>query len=156
MPSYIQIGNDPTQWWIAGQFEASQLTGQALTIEVSAPVQGTLVLSPKSASIAIVEEPSATVPQALDTAAAIYVPTAAGLSAANAGYELPTSINVADLPGQFMNLLQDGFSTSIPLGGSGPGGTLVLNGATLSFVVVIPPSAIREPAEPVMDSEPSG
>jgi hypothetical protein len=156
MPSYIQIGDDPTKWWLPEQFQASQLTGQPLTIEVSAPVQGTLVLSPKSASIAIVEVPSATVPQALDTVAAIYVPSAAGLSAANAGYELPTSINVADLPGQFMNLLRDGFSTSIPLGGSAPGGTLVLNGATLSFVVVIKPGATREPESPVHDSEPSG
>jgi hypothetical protein len=144
MPSYLQIGNDPTKWWIAGQFEASQLTGQAQTIEVSAPVQGTLVLSPRSASVALVEVPSATVPEALDTLAAIYVPTAAGLSAANAGYELPASVDAANLPGQIMILMRDGFSTSIPLGGGAPGGTLVLNGATLSFVVVIKPSVIYE------------
>jgi len=156
MPSYIQVGDDPTKWWLPGQFQASQLTGQPLTIEVSAPVEGTLVLSPKSASVAIVEVPSATVPQALGTAAAIYVPSAAGVSAANAGYELPASVILANLPGQIMALMRDGFSTSIALGGSAPGGTLVLNGATLSFVVVIKPVATNEPASPVHDSSQHG
>ena len=156
MPSYLQIGDDPTKWWLTEPFQASQLTGQPMTIEVSAPVPGTLVLSPKSASIAIVDLPSATVPQALGTVAAIYVPSAAGLSAANAGYELPAGVDVANLPGQIVTLMRDGFSTSIALGGSPPGGTLVLNGASLSFVVITKPGAILEPGPPVRDSTPHG
>jgi hypothetical protein len=156
MPSYIQVGDDPTKWWLPEQFQASQLTGQPQAIEVSAPVQGTLVLSPKSASVAIVEVPTATVPKALDTVAAIYVPSAAGLSAANAGYELPASVIVANLPGQILTLMRDGFSTSIPLGGSGTGGTLALNGATLAFVVIIQPLATSEPVSPVHDSSQHG
>jgi hypothetical protein len=156
MPGYIQIGDDPTKWWLAEPIQASQLTEQPLTIEVSAPVQGTLVLSPRSASVAIFDLPSATVPRALDTVAAIYVPTTAGLSAANAGYELPAGVNEASLAGQIVTSMGDGVRQAITLGGSASGGTLVLNGATLPFVVITRPGAILAPPSPVHDAEPHG
>jgi hypothetical protein len=68
-------------------------------------------------------------------APAIYVPTATGPSAGNVGYELPTSVNLATLASQITALMSGGGSQTITLG-TASGGTVVLNGATLSFVVL--------------------
>jgi hypothetical protein len=94
-----------------------------------------LVLSPKSASVAIFDVPSATFPSSFPVETPlIYVPTATGPSAGHVGHALPETANVLDLANQVMTSMREGHSLSITLGGSG--GTLVLNGATLSFVVV--------------------
>jgi hypothetical protein len=135
MPSYIQIEDDPSQWWFAQLISASQLTGQPLSLQVSAPVVGTLVLSGKAASVAVYDLPSGQAPSLLDVPVqAIYVPTATGISAGNVGYELPTNVNLQNLASQIVATMQSGNTQTITLGGTG--GTLVLNGATLSFAVL--------------------
>ena len=51
MPSYIQIGDDPTKWWIGDQIPTNELTeGQPLSFTCLAPIEGLLVLSPRSAA----------------------------------------------------------------------------------------------------------
>jgi hypothetical protein len=134
MSSYLQIDGDPTKWWPTQPFQASQLTGQPLSIPVNAPAQATLVLSGKSASVAVFElssgQPGPTVePQA----PSIYVPTANGLSTGHVGYELPANANLTNLASQIVAAMRSGHNQTITLSG---GGTLVLNGATLSFVVL--------------------
>jgi hypothetical protein len=137
MPSYIQIEGDPTQWWIAEPFPASQLTGQPLTVQVSAPVVGTLVLSGKPGSIAVFGSPSGQGPNDLDVPIpSIYVPTPSGISEGHVGYQLPASADLDSLSGQIAGSMHNGQSQIITLGGDASGGTLVLNGATLSFVVL--------------------
>jgi hypothetical protein len=51
MPCYLQIGDDPAKWWLAEPFQASQLTGQPLTVVSLAPIGGTLILSPRPFAI---------------------------------------------------------------------------------------------------------
>jgi len=137
MPSYIQIEGDPTQWWCAQPISAGQLTGQPLTLQVSAPVVGTLVLSGKAASVAVFGLPSGQAPNLLGVPVqAIYVPTATGISEGNVGYELPASADLGNLASQIADLMGGGNTQVVALGGTASGGTLVLNGATLSFAVL--------------------
>jgi hypothetical protein len=138
MSAYLQIDGDPTKWWPGQPFKASQLTGQPLSIPVTAPAYATLVLSGKPASVAVFDPPPGqAAPTGLELqVASIYVPTAAGLSAGHVGYELPTNVNLTDLANQIMGLMRSGHSQAVTLGGTASGGVLVLNGATLSFVVL--------------------
>jgi hypothetical protein len=136
MSAYIQIAGDPTKWWPANPFQASQLTGQPLSIPVTAPAYATLVLSGKSESVAVFEVSQAA-PDGLELQVpSIYVATAAGLSAGHAGYELPTDVNLTNLGNQIMTSMRNGHSQAITLSF---GGTLVINGATLSFAVLVAP-----------------
>jgi hypothetical protein len=136
MPSYIQIGDDPTKWWLVQPFNASQLSGQPLNLNLAGPLNGILVLSGKSASVALFDEPNAASPSILNpSVGAIYLPTATGPSAAHFGYALPPTANVDNLASQIVTAMRDGTRQAITLYG---GGTLVLNGATMSFVVIQP------------------
>jgi hypothetical protein len=137
MSGYFQVTGDPTQWSPVQSLQASQLTGQALTIEVAAPLAGALVLSPNFAGVAVfTQSPIAT---ALDLASpVIYLPTATGPSASSAGYALPASANLTTLASQIAALMLNGTSQTIALA---DGGELVLNGANLSFAVLCPATA---------------
>lgn len=138
MSVYLQIAGDPTKWWPADPFQASQLTGQPISIPVTAPAYATLVLSGRSESVAVFEVPaSQAAPDGLELQVpSIYVATAAGLIAGHAGYELPTDVNLTDLGNQIMTSMRTGHSQAITLSF---GGTLVINGATLSFAVLVSP-----------------
>jgi hypothetical protein len=137
MTSYIQIAGDPTKWWPAQPFYASQLTGQPVSVQITSPVPGYLVISPRSSGVAVFEVNQAA-PAPLDIqAAGIYVPSPAGLAVGHAGYQLPDSVDVGNLAAQITTLMGDGRSQTITLGGNATGGALVLNGATLSFAVII-------------------
>jgi hypothetical protein len=135
---HIQIGDDPTIWWLVQPIEPSQLT-QPLTVLTWYPIRGILVLSPRAADVAIFEPDPVLVPPPIVTPGggpSIYLPTAAGVSEGHAGYELPGTVDPAVLAGQIQTSMHDGKSQTITLGGAG--GTLVLNGATLSFAVTAP------------------
>ena len=135
MPTYIQIEGDPTKWWLPQPVQASQLTGQPLSLQVSAPVLGSLILSGKAASVAVFDLPSGQVPGIVNvSAASLYVPTAAGASMGHTGYGLSPAVNLDGLPNQIMALMRSGHVQTVALNG---GGTLVLNGATLSFAVLV-------------------
>ena len=98
MPGYIQIEGDPTKWWFTQPFQAGQLTGQPLTVQVSAPVVGTLVSIGRPGSVAVFNLPSGSAPNDLDVPIpAIYVPTTSGISEGHVGYELPASANLDTL-----------------------------------------------------------
>ena len=133
MACHIQIGDDPTVWWLAQQIQPSQLT-QPLTVTTWYPIRGILVLSPKAPHVAIFTPPPVLVPPPIESPG-IYLPTAAGVSAGHAGYELPGT-DPAVVAEQIQTLMRNGQSQTISLGGAG--GTLVLNGATLIFAVTSP------------------
>jgi len=153
MTSYLQIAGDPTKWWPAHPFSASQLTGQPVNVQIVSPVNGYLVISPRADNVAVFEQNQAA-PAFLDIKVpGIYVPTAAGLAVGHAGYQLPTAADLGKLASQITALMHGGSSQTITLGGNASGGTLVLNGATLSFAVVfsaspVPPGPIVEGAVP--------
>jgi hypothetical protein len=158
MPSYIQIEGDPAKWLVNQSFDVAQLGSQALSVQVTAPLEGTLLVSPQAASVAVFEQPaegarSAPLPH---TAPAIYVPTATGPSECSLGYELPSSVGLQNLASQIVTIMREGDSQTVALGGAEPVGTLVLNGATLSFVVLSPPTAEPEGPEPTTGPVPHG
>ncbi len=133
MACHIQIGDDPTIWWLVQPIQPSQLT-QPLTVLTWYPIWGMLVLSPRASHVAIFTPPPVLVPPPL-AVPDIYLPTAAGVSAGHIGYEL-TGTDPAVLAEQIQALMRNGQRQTITLGGAG--GTLVLNGATLSFAVTAP------------------
>jgi len=134
MSAYIQIEGDPTRWWPTQPFQASQLTGQPLSIPVNAPAQATLVVSGKAGSVAVFEVPAGQPGPTIEPQVpSIYVPTATGLATGHVGYALPANANLTDLANQIVATMRSGHNQAITLSG---GGTLVLNGATLSFVVL--------------------
>ena len=65
----------------------------------------------------------------------IYVPTTTGPSAGHVGYALAAGADPMSLASQIAGLMHAGHSQAVDLAG---GGTLVLNGATLSFAVTGP------------------
>lgn len=135
MACHIQIGEDPTIWWLAEPIQPSQLT-QPLGVLTWFPIKGILVLSPRASHVAIFSPPPVLVPPPTQLpGTSIYLPTPAGVSAGHAGYELPGG-DPAVLAKQIQTLMSNGHSQTITLGGVG--GTLVLNGATLSFAVTAP------------------
>jgi hypothetical protein len=138
MPCCIQIEGDPTKWWIEDQIPANELTaGQPLTVTSLAPIEGILVLSPKSATVAVSSVPSGSPPAPLRIPGGIiYLPTATGPSAGHVGYVLAGDVDPMSLSGQIAGSMQGGQHQTIALGGAG--GTLVINGATLTFAVLAP------------------
>ena len=155
MAVYIQIGDDPTKWWLVQPFNANQLTGQPLTLDLQAPLSGALVLSGKFDSVAVFNVPDATVPENLNpSAVAIYLPTATGPSAQHYGYTLSPTVNVENLPSEIATAMHNGARQTVPLTG---GGTLVLDGSTLPFVVIQPGPPAPAPEPPrVGDSSAHG
>jgi hypothetical protein len=136
MASYLQIGDDPTKWWLVQPFNASQLTGQPLSLDLAGPLRGTLVLSGRFASAAVFDVPDTTTPAILNySVGAIYLPTATGPSATHYGYALPPASNAENLAGEIAAAMRDGTRQTITLES---GGTLVLDGTMLSFVVIQP------------------
>src|ERR1700757_1121571 len=118
MPGYIQIGDDPTKWWFAQPFQAGQLTGQPVTVQLSAPVMGTLVLSGRPGSVAVFNLPSGPVPNDLDVPIpSIYVPTTSGISEGHVGYELPASADLDVLSSQIAGAMHAGHIQTVALGG---------------------------------------
>jgi hypothetical protein len=140
MLGYLQIGHDPTKWWFDQPIDASQLAREPLTIQVLAPVLGTMVLSPRFHSAVTFEQASGAPPQNQDVPAwTIYVPTTAGVPDGHDGYELPDNADLDRLQSEITALMRDGHSQTITLRGDAPHRTLVLDGATLAFAVLCPP-----------------
>ena len=130
---HIQIGDDPTVWWLTEPIQPSQLT-QPLTVQLYYPIWGILVLSPRASHVAIYSPAPVLVPEPL-AVPALYLPTAAGVTKGDIGYE-PASSDPVALAQQIQALMHSGQSQTLTLGGAG--GTLVLNGATLPFAVTSP------------------
>ena len=133
MTCHIQIGDDPTIWWLAEPIQPSWPT-QPVGVLCWYPIRGSLMLSPRASHVAIFTPPPVLVPDPLTGPGGLYLPTATGPSAGHTGYELAGQD--ADVLGeQIQTLMGNGRSQTIALSG---GGTLVLNGATLIFAVTSP------------------
>ena len=141
MSSYLQIQGDPTKWWPVQPVQASQLTGPAVPVAIRAPLFGTLLISSRAGSVALVDPgPAGVVPSDADILLeSIYVPTVTGPSASGTVHELPPGTNLANLQSEIATLMSEGKSQTITVGSAiSGGGVLVLNGATLPFVVLCP------------------
>jgi hypothetical protein len=140
MYNYLQIEGDPTTWSLVQPIDASRLTGEKIVFQVSSPLQGTLVISPRAASVAAVDQPwhgHGGVPSDGDVLAKyIYLPTSTGPSAGSYGYQLPISANLAELADRIAAAMQEGRNYTVHLAGIQEGGVLVLSGTALPFVVL--------------------
>jgi hypothetical protein len=138
MAYYLQIGDDPTKWWLAQPFNANQLTGQPVMLELAGPFGGWIVISGRASSVAIFNVPDANTGANLNpTGGCIYLPTSTGATAHNVGYALTTdeAMGTQNLGNEITTAMHNGTRLTISLYG---GGTLVINGATLDFAVVQP------------------
>jgi hypothetical protein len=135
----LQIQGDPTIWWLGQPVDITQWTGQTVSVAVSAPLSGTLVLSRRVASVAAFTESGvSTAPSGLVIPwPAIYLPTASGPSAGSYGYVLPLSANLANLEGQISTAMNAGIPLAVDFG-LAANGVLTLSGAALPFVVLCP------------------
>src|ERR1700722_7310109 len=102
MSCYLQIEGDPAKWWIQDQVPANELTaGKPLTVTILAPIEGILVLSPRSATVAASPVPPGPPPAALAFPGEIVsLPAPAGPSAGHVGYEVAAGVDAAGLSGQ--------------------------------------------------------
>jgi hypothetical protein len=135
----LQIEGDPTIWWLDQPVDVTQWTGQTVSVPVTAPLAGTLLLSPRVASVAAFTESGVSAaPSGLVIPwPAIYLPTASGPSAGSYGYVLPLSVNLPDLQGRISSAMDAGTPLTIDFG-LAANGALMVSGATLPFVVLCP------------------
>jgi hypothetical protein len=137
--SYIQIAGDPAAWWLSEDLEASALAELPHPVQVVGPIAGTLLISPKAASIALVgfgDHDSIPDPGFEILESVIYLPSPAGPSAANSGYALLPTTNVDDLTREITALMRNGGRKVLAVGSPTSPSTLILHGETLGFVVI--------------------
>jgi hypothetical protein len=137
----LLIQGDPTLWSLAKPFDASTFVQSSApeSIDVLAPLAGTLLLSVKAAgSVAVIQPPAGAIPTDYKSAVPfLYLPKPAGFRSINDTYPLPASTNLANLMGQITGTMDQGSRLAVELD-RGLIRALVLNGATLPFVVVCP------------------
>jgi hypothetical protein len=149
MTSVLQIEGDPASWALGPDSPADviqqALISQAdpITVNVTAPLKGRLILSTRSVtSVAILAAPIGWIPGgAIELRATLYVPSPTGPTTESHGYALQASADLASLESDIVTALTDGTTIAIPVIDSTFTGPLLLNGETLPFVVLCPPTA---------------
>jgi hypothetical protein len=138
--SLLRIEGDPTSWGLTSARPGSQDWGsEPVALATMGPLVGTLVLSPRVGSFALLPPPPGDgwVPAVKAVAPFLYIPTPAGLSAESPGYWLAApDDNLAALQEKIMAAMQHGTALTVQINTPGGGGVIVLNGAELSFVVL--------------------
>jgi hypothetical protein len=140
----LQIGSDPTVWVLAvGQDEVANTTDPAAW-RVVYPVEGRLVLSPRSAGSLVVlpaspgDGPGVGNPHG-GHPTDIHLPSVTARTVSSHGYWLeerdPT--DVEDLERKILTAMADRTRLTLPLISGTGGGVLVLDGATLPFIVIV-------------------
>jgi hypothetical protein len=134
----LQIEGDPTIWVLSEPIDAPALTVSAepFRAAISAPRAGTMLLSSRAAAGAVLTGVGGVTPNGsgIVTPASMYLPSVTGLKLSSPGYQLPAGTNLAALEGEITAAMsQSTFLTVECLDG-----VVVLNGATLPFVVLFP------------------
>ncbi|HEY6311752.1 MAG TPA: hypothetical protein VIY52_13245 [Streptosporangiaceae bacterium] len=140
----LQIGIDPTVWVLAAsQDEVANATDPAAW-QIVYPVEGRLVLSPRSAGSLVV----LSAPPGGGTGVGrphgghptdIHLPSVTARTVSSHGYwleERDLATDVEELERKILTAMADGTRLTLPLI-SGTGGVLVLDGATLPFIVIV-------------------
>jgi hypothetical protein len=153
----LQIGTDPTVWAVAASQDAIAGAASPVAWPVVHPVAGQLVLSPGHAG-SLVVGPSPPAAGAAQPAASggisprgvihapgagappgavVHLPSSTATTAASPGQQLEPGSQVANVQQDIVTAMTKGTRVSFPLNS---GGTLVLDGATLAFAVLVQPS----------------
>jgi hypothetical protein len=151
--SILLIEGDPATWTLGANSPADVIQ-QALisqdgpiTVNVETPLKGRLILSTQSAtSVAVLMPPPAGwIPGgAVLSRATLYVPTPTGPTDTSHGYTLQASADLAALESDIVTAIEDGTTIAVPVADDVFSGILLLNGSTLSFVVLCPPTAQKD------------
>ena len=143
MPSLyasLRIAGDPTNWRLSqatGPEELTQPDNAPFRATVIAPRAGTLLLSSRAAaSVVLSGVGGGATPNGgpIMPEAFLYLPSATGLTAKAPAfmYPLPDPADLATLEDSISTAMSQGQPCTVPLSE----GVIVLNGATLPFVVI--------------------
>jgi hypothetical protein len=141
----LQIEGDPTTWLLRNPIDASALTSQqpfqativaGLNGTLTLGRNGTLILSSRAAASAVLSGIGNAIPSGghLVSPSFLYLPSATGLKPGTPGYALPPETDPAALQNEITAAMSQSEFCTIP----SSSGVLVLNGATLPFVVLFP------------------
>jgi hypothetical protein len=147
----IRIEGDPTTWRLRTPIDAGQLTapGGPAVLEVSEPLAGRLLLSPRAVGSVVLFQPPAAdphhgvVPNGVrlpEEARCLYVPSTTGPdlhSNPPRYYLLPPFTDLEVLEAEITTAMSGG-TVTVDFTGPADPGVIVLNGAALSFVVLCP------------------
>jgi hypothetical protein len=142
---FLQIEGDPTIWKLSEPIDASavMLPGQPFRATIVAPLPGALVLSCQAAVSVVLYSPldvpggTGATPNGLKspTTPFVYLPSVTGLPPASPpGYPLSAGSDLAALEEDITAAMSQRTFYTVEFSDS----TLVLNGATLPFVVLFP------------------
>ncbi len=145
----IRIEGDPTSWTLAAPVDPGQVTVStgAVALEISEPLAGRMLLSPRSAGSVVFLQPAASprhgvVPNGVRLPEqCLYVPSATGPdphSNPPRYYVLPRSADLAALETQIAAAMSEGTILSVDFTGPADPGVVVINGASVSFAVLCP------------------
>ncbi len=142
----LQIGTDPTVWVLAASQDEVANTTDPTAWRVVYPVEGRLVLSPRSAGPLVVRPaqpgggPGGIGPHG-GHPTDIHLPSVTARTVSSHGHwleerDLPT--DVEELEQKVLTAMADRTRLTLPLISGTGGGVLVLDGATLPFIVIVP------------------
>lgn len=149
MDAELQIGNDPATWYFEhGQYDrvaaALAAPGAPCTVQVVAPLAGTLILNPRAAGKVALQLPMRPVgwnPSGafLPRSPLLYLASAAGPTHAAPGYTLAAGYMLSGLEQDILAAMTNGTMLTVTLE-SGPSGkgVVAVSGATLSYAVLCP------------------
>jgi hypothetical protein len=142
---YLQIEGDPTIWTLSEAIDASDLTSpqpfQATIIagangSLTVARDGTLILSGRAAASAALSATGNAIPTGGHPGSPpfLYLPSTTGLKSSSQGYELPAGTDMATLQTEITAAMSQSEFCTVP----SVNGAIVLNGAALPFVVLLP------------------
>ena len=145
----LRIEGDPTSWILREPIEAERVTASSspVTLNVAEPLAGRLLLSPGSVRSAVFisqltdrgHAPNGVILP--ESSSCLYVPSTTGPdphSNPSRYYLLPTDTSLAALEREIKTAMSRGTTVSVDFTGPDQPGVIVLNGGTLSFVVLCP------------------
>jgi hypothetical protein len=148
MTAQLQIGTDPTCWYLPPSEYDTVAAGLAqpgtpIAVDVLAPLQGRLVLSPRAAgsvALTLPVTPVGWVPGGIckPTVPLLRLPSSAGPTHDNPGYLLAADTDVAALEQKLIAAMSGPESVvTLALDVPAPGkGVLRVSGATLTYAVL--------------------
>lgn len=147
----IRIEGDPTSWTLSTPVDPGQVAASSgpVALEVSEPLGGRLLLSPRSVGSVVFLQPAANphkgvVPNGVRLPGqCLYVASATGPdphSNPPRYYLLPHSADLAQLEAGIIAAMGGGTILTVDFTGPADPGVVVLNGGAVSFVMLCPAS----------------
>jgi hypothetical protein len=136
---FLKINDDPTNWKLSEQIDAAALTSSGnapFQATIVAPRTGILLLSGRAAASTVLSGVGGATPNGgeFTTQPFLYLPSATGLTstAPESMYKLPPGTDLDALAAQIAAAMSEGQTYTVEYSE----GDIVLNGATLPFVVL--------------------